>query len=51
MNFIILQVHNLLHYIDFDLRAYKGNVIIVEKIPNNGSNFITRVGLIPLSYI
>jgi len=51
MNIITLQVHNLLHYIDFDLRAFKGNVIIVEFFLNNGSSFITRVGLTALSYI
>jgi hypothetical protein len=51
MNFITLQVHNLLHYIDFDLRAFKGNVIIVEKNSNNGSSIITKVGLTLLSYI
>jgi len=51
MNIITLQVHNLLHYIDFDLRAFKRNVIIVEFKKNNGSSFITRVGLTTLSYI
>jgi hypothetical protein len=49
MNFITLQVHNLFHYIDIDLRAFKGNVIIVEIFSNNGSSFITRVGLTTLS--